>query len=350
MRTPLALSALQLFTKLPVEDVSDASYELFETIMAFDDMTDQDWAAARFVVRGAFRGGAIVTPSRLGERKEILKFLDYHLGLQGAGEDHRSSIFPALKAFTIRGDNYRADPRAVESMRKFNFANPPFVRGIRWLIRPDSPFVVRGKATNMIALMSDHWFNSPVPVMEPGEMSEFCEHLAVFIIDDTLHGEFLQICGVTILFGMLRSPEWRKHVVPRFWSVLAYCSMVDEEQESFRWCLQNAIELLEFTRGLADGEGLKWWHGVLWFYYDKLDTAAQEEVERIARDVSLGDGLSDLNLYLSLIGQEAARVRKKVHELPNEDRPAGFGTELRARLVALEGNYNRLGRITGWCR
>jgi hypothetical protein len=145
---------------------------------------------------------------------------------------------------------------------------------------------------------------------------------------------------------MLRSPKWREHIVPRFWSMFAYCNLAEEE-ESFGWCLRNAIELLEFTRGLPVGEGSKWWYGTLWFHYDKLDTTVRGDVERIARDMLLSDGLSDLNLYLNLIGQEVARIRQEVEELPNEDRLDRLGMELRARLIALEGNYNRLARITG---
>ena len=146
---------------------------------------------------------------------------------------------------------------------------------------------------------------------------------------------------------MLCSPEWRKHIVPRFWALLVYSPQVPEGRASLRWCLRNAIDLLKFTRGLSDGEGLKWWYGTLWFHYDKLDATVRSEVERIARDMSLGDGLSDLNLYLNLIEQDVARTRKAVDEFSNKRKPAGFGMELRARLIALEGNYLRLARITG---
>jgi len=212
-----------------------------------------------------------------------------------------------------------------------------------------SPSRLRVAATGLIALVSDRWFDPPTPIMEPEEMSEFCEHLAMFIIDDLFHGEFIQKCSVIILFGMLRSPEWRKHIVTRFWRMLSYCIQVDEGLESFTWCLRNAIELLEFTRGLPDGEGLKWWYGRLWFHYDKLVATVRDEVERIARDMSLGDGLSDLNLYLNLIGQEVARIRQEVDELRRAARPDMPGVEMRARLmlVALEGNYDKLARITG---
>ena len=44
--------------------------------------------------------------------------------------------------------------------------------------------------------------------------------------------------------------------------------------------------------------------------HDKLDTTVRDEVERMARDMSLGNGFSDLNLYLDLIGQGVARTRQ----------------------------------------
>lgn len=89
--------------------------------------------------------------------------------------------------------------------------------------------------------------------------------------------------------------------------------------------------------------------GTLWLYYDKLDTTVRDVVRRIAVDISLGDGLSDLILYLSVIKQEVARTRQEVGELSDdpEDRPASFGIELGARLTALERNYQRLAQITG---
>ena len=327
-------------------DISDASYELFETIMASNDLTDQQWEAARLTARGSFERNVELTSPWVGEPKGILKFLDYHLGLQGAGEDHRDSIAFALVGILNEPHEDQAN-RLIVECRKFNCASPSFVRGVRSIMRPDSPLTLRGDAACLFVLVSDQWFNSPVPIMEPEEMSEFCEHLAVLIIDDVLHDPHTQRCGVTILCGMLRSQEWRKCIVTRFWSMFAYCILAEEERESFGWCLRNAIELLEFTRGLPDGEGLKWWYGTLWFHHNKLDPAVRDEVQKIARDMSLNDGLSDLNLYLNLIGQEVARTKQKVDGLPDQDRLNRPGMELRARLIALEGNYHMLARITG---
>ena len=313
--------------------------------MASSDLTDQQWEAARLAARGAFTRNVESSPPAVGEPKEIFKFLDYHLGLHGAGEDHASSITLALGAIHEELLDRRPNRLIVECTRKLNCASRSFVRGMCSIMHPDSPDGLRWRATSLISFMSDQWFDSP-PIMEPKEMSEFCENLAVLVIDEISDGLLIRWRGVALLFEMLHSPEWRKHIVTRFWSILAYCAVVEEERESFRWCLRNAIELLEFTRGLPHGEGLKWWHGTLWFHYDKLDTTVRDEVEKIAGGMSSGDGLSDLNLYLNLIGQEVARTRKRVDELQNGNSTAGYGMKLRARLVALEGNHHRLARIT----
>ena len=346
IRMPSALRALQLVTRLAVVDISIPSYELFKAVMTHDNLTDQHWEAARLAVSGALgrRAGFESTNSVLGELTELLKFLDYNLGLQGAGEDHGSSITFALKAIAVKSYN---DPGNHLTAEYISSAGPSVVRGIRSIVRPGDQYLLRWWGTALVALTSDQWFNSPVLIMEPEDMPEFCEHLTVFIIDDAPHEPSIRLWGVSILFGMLRSPEWRKHIVTRFWCMFAYCAAVEEGEESFRWCLRNAVKLLEFTKGLPDnGEGLKWWYGALWFHYDKLDTTAQDEVKRIAKDMSSSGGLPDLNLYLNLIEQEVANIRQELEELPDEDRMDGFGMELRARLIALEGNHDRLTQIT----
>ena len=124
--------------------------------------------------------------------------------------------------------------------------------------------------------------------------------------------------------------------------MFAYSPRVYEARDPVRWCLQNAIELLEFARGLPHGEGSKWWYGALCqFRYDKLDTTVRDEVERIARDTLLGDGLSDLNLYLNLIGREVARIQQEVDKFPNDY--ARAGGELRTPLVPTTGYLRLLG-------
>ena len=281
---------------------------MFKAILAVNDLTNKHWEAARLAIRGAFQKN--VQAPELGEPKEILKFLDYHLGLQGAGEDHTSSISFTLAVIHVESSKRLVNHPTVNCIRKFNCANPSFVRGVRSIMRPDRPRKLLRKAAGLVALISDQWFNSPVPVMEPEEMSEFCEHLTAFAIYGDTRGIDTRRSIVTILFGMLRSPDWRKHIATRLWSVFANCGLVGEE--SFRWCLRNAIELLEFMRGLPGGEGLKWWYVTLWFHYDKLDTVVRDEAERIAKDMSRSHGVTDLNLYLNLIGREVTKIRTKM--------------------------------------
>ena len=326
-------------------DVAAASYELFKAIMASDELTDQDWEAARLALHGAFQLIADNLIPWVGEPKEVLKFLDYHLGLQGAGEDHKVSIAAALVATSSHQDG-RPSPLVAQCIRNFNCASPSFIKGMRSMIHSSTPGQTRSCAILSLALMSDQWFNSPVPVMKPEEMSEFCERLAQFVVNDsrlpvtTWRGFFC------ILFGMLRSSEWRNHIDTRLWSLLAHWTLVDDEEGSLKWCLQNAVELLEFTRRLPNGEGFKWWYGTLWFHFDKLDPTVRGEVERIAKDMLSGDGLSDLNLYLNLIDQEMERTRRELDGMTGNNRLARSGRKLRARFVTLEGNHRRLARIT----
>ena len=345
---PLAIHALRLITQIERLDFAAASCKLFDVIMASDDMTEEYWEAARYAIRGAFRrtaGGLTILP--LSEKpQKLLKFLDHHLGLQGTGEDHIFSISYTLDA-TLVLSGRRPVPLVLESIMSYNCASPSFVRGMRSIMRPTTINYVREYAARFIALVSDQWFNSPIPIMEPEDRSEFCENLAWFMTGPTRPHLDTRKLLIVILFGMLRSPEWRNHIATRFWSVFAEWTLVDEEDASFQWCLKNAIELLEFTKGSPDAEGFKWWYGTLWFHFEKLDPTVRGEVERIATEMSSGDGLSDLNLYLNLIGQETERTQRQLDGLTEDDRLDRSGMELRARIVGLEGNYRRLARIAG---
>lgn len=337
-------------TRLAVTDVAYASYELFKVIVGSDDLTDEDWEAARHAIRGSFQDN-IDDPSfapYVGEPKEILKFLDYHLGLHGAGEDHGPSIGFALDASIVQSGG-RPDPVIVECLRNFNCASPSFVKGLRLVMDPGCTVRIRGDAIRFIALISDQWFNSTVPVMEPEEMTQFCEHLAAYMVDDGPRLLLTRKRFFSILLGMLRSPEWRGHIVTRTWSLLADWTLIEEEHESFQWCLQNAIELLEFTKKLPDGEGFRWWYGTLWFHFEKLDPTVKGEVESIAKDMDMssGNGTSDLKLYHNLLGQEVEKVRRELDGFTEVDRLSSSGMKLRSRFVNLEGTWHRLGRITG---
>lgn len=213
------------------------------------------------------------------------------------------------------------------------------------MMQPRTLIPFRKNTVSLVASISDKWFNCSMPIMEPEEMTEFCKHLAI-CMEDAGHGTDVESDGAMILFEMLRSSEWRKHIATEFWSVLAYSTLV-EELESVKWCLQNATKLWEFARGLDDGEGLKWWYGTLWLYYDKLNTEVQEEVKKAAADMLRSDRSSDLSLYLSLIEGEISRLQEDMNELPVEERREDYGTKLRARLITMEGNHRQLARIVG---
>lgn len=336
IQMPSALRALRLATRFPAA-VTWSSYGLFKTIMTHDDLTDQDWEAARLVAYGAFYGHH---PLETEEPKEILKFLDHHVGLEGAGGgEHGSHIQSALRV--IMGLQYidGLNLLTLKCVREFSWTSPSFVRGVRSMMRPHNDLYLRQQIVGLIALVSDRWFTCPVPVMEPEDMSEFCENLAVSM-DGFRHNLGVKTWSVTIIFWMLRSPNWRKHVVPKLWSVLAYSTM-GEELESFQWCLRNADKLLEFMRGLPNGEGLKWWFGTLWLHFDKLDSTIRDEVKKVAAGMR-NDGLSDLNFCLGLLKGEVSRVQQRINEPRDEREEEGLGLNLRTRLIALEWNYQQL--------
>ena len=338
IRVPSALHALRLATRGSRFGVSHASYQLFKTIMGLDTLTDQHWEASRLTIYAAFTTSYQM--ANRGEPKEILKFLDYHVGFQGAKEDHGLYIDPALRSFLrVFG---QPDPLTYDCIRDFDWTSPSFVKGVCSMIHPHRPGGFRGNVVALMALLSDTWFNRSESVVETEEMSKFCEHVAIYM-DQIVHSRVVKEEGVTVLFGILRSPEWRKHIATRSWRVLAYCILA-RDTESVRWCLENAIELLEFTKGLPHGEGSKWWYGTLWLCYNRLNTTVRDEVKRIAADMLNGDGLSDLNLYLSLMQEELTRLRQELNVIPESDFRSRF---VRLSLIALEGNYDQLARSTG---
>ena len=272
--------------------------------MASSDLTDQHWEAARTAVHNAFRESSKGQRPKVVEPKGMLKFLVYHLSLSRALKDYRSSITIAFKK-TFGPLKYPPNSSIVEYIRNSNCVDPSLVKAVRSTMHPVNSLELRRGATWLVSVASDQWFNSTVPIMTPKEMDSFCKRLTQFVVDGANHESSIKRCCVTILFGMLRSSEWRVHIVPRLWSVLAYSGWVWEE-ECFRWCLQHATELLDFTRGLGlSSEGLKWWHATLRFHSDKLDTRARDEVARIARAMPRDDRCYDR------IRQEAAEIRRQ---------------------------------------
>ena len=61
-----------------------------------------------------------------------------------------------------------------------------------------------------MALMYDQWFNPTVSIMTSEEMSEFCERLAVFMVDDGCpisftRKRFLRPLWIAVFAGMEKS-------------------------------------------------------------------------------------------------------------------------------------------------
>ena len=329
---PSALRTLRLATRLSDSVVSTASYRLFKTIMTFDNLTDEHWEAARLAICAVAESPH---PAEIGEPKEILRFIDHHVLLEGEGREYEPCIGHALRLIV----NREVNPLTFTCFKEFDWASPPFVRRVRSMMQPHNRQEIRRAVVALVALVLDRWFNCSVPVMEPEEMSEFCENLTqpiqdvVFVRDERLDRE-----RATIAFGLLRSPDWREQVVPELWRTLPL-SILAEELESVRWCLRNAIELLDFMKGLPNREGLKWWCGMLYLHFDKLDSATRDEVQKITAAMR-SDGLTHLRFCRDIIGAEISRMQDRVDLSRGAEKNV-----VRTRLAALEGNYQQLDRI-----
>ena len=94
--------------------------------MGLDNLTDQHWEAASFAVYAAFRD--TYNWARCGEPKEIVIFLDYHVGHQGAKGGRELDIDSALRALVLCHN--QPNPLTFESIRDFSWTSPSFVRGV----------------------------------------------------------------------------------------------------------------------------------------------------------------------------------------------------------------------------
>ena len=103
-------------------------------------------------------------PAEIGEPREILKFLEYHVCPQRAGQDHEPSILSASRALFCLENVDEVDPLAIED---FDWANPPFVRGIRFLVHSHHPVDIGGHTARLVPLMWERWFDCSVHIVEP---------------------------------------------------------------------------------------------------------------------------------------------------------------------------------------
>ena len=91
--------------------------------MGLDNLTDQHWEAASFAVYAAFRD----TYNWAG-RGELVIFLDYHVGHQGAKGGRELDIDSALRALVLCHN--QPNPLTFECTRDFSWTSPSFVRGV----------------------------------------------------------------------------------------------------------------------------------------------------------------------------------------------------------------------------
>lgn len=168
----------------------------------------------------------------VGNAKKILKFLDYHLERQGAGEAHTTFFYYASDTILVLLPGGWLILLVVESIRNFGCASPPFMSGMRSTIRSTSNPWTRESAIWFMPDIHFQRFCSPVPIMEPEEMAEFSEHPTMLTVGVGPTAYPTTKRGFPALLSMLCSPGWRNHMVTWLWCLLACGTLADDEEES----------------------------------------------------------------------------------------------------------------------
>ena len=296
---------MELVAPLSEEVIGKKSYDLFHVVMqaplAGAYTEEKKWRAARLTMHGAFKWDAYLP--WVDDPSDILAFLDYHfrLAAQG-GEDQDEPIQNAMRAFA-----YASNDITTEALKLFDPTEPSFVRGICYVYQEDKEFQLRKAALFFFPLISDRWFNTDHPIMEPEQMSSLSAGWAS-IIDGIEHTVGVQIATLAVFFGMINSPHWRPHIVPDKWKLLEYFTSVPEDSQPLRRCLDNP-ELTSAISKVENPTAMVLWLAILWLKYKELIPEVREQLESATKEVVQDNRRADLDMCLSVMESELQRAR-----------------------------------------
>ena len=326
-----ALEAMELIAPLCMVEIAAKNYRLFHVVMrtpvSASYSQEKKWQAARHAIRGAYKWKKVLP--WVGDSQEIPIFLDHHFDLAiQHGENQDEPIENALRALV-----YAATPATIEALKQFDPTRPSFVRGVRYLFQDNQPFHRREDAFCFLPLIADSWFNTPYPIMEPDEMQSFCVDWAS-TFDSMEHNYSVKRGALFILFSMMDSPHWRPHIVSDKWKILEYFTSIPEDTKPLRRCLDN-LELMDAVSEVDNPTAIVLWLRVLWLRYKGLIPEVREQLERRTKEVAQGERKADLDMYLSAMDSEVAKVKDALmqHHVQSTD-PAAIS--LRTKIDNLQ--------------
>ena len=289
------------------------SYDLFNVIMQAPVLLaypeEKKWKAACLAMHGAYQWDdglpQIVDP------QNILTFLHHHFGSIIRGHKDHEPIQNALHALVNA-------PRliAIESVH-FNLTQHSFVCGICHVFQDDQPLKLRTTALFFLPHLGDRWFNTTHPIMAPTYMAKLCIGWAS-TIDNVEHTNDILKAALTAFLGMINSHHWRPHVVPEKWKLLESFTLLPDDSQPLRRCINNP-ELMDVIREMGNPVTMALWFTVLWYKYKELVPCVQEQLGAVAEQVARGGGV-DLNMCLSVIDSELERAKGTLDQLAEYNR------------------------------
>ena len=295
------LEAMKLIAPLSEKEIAQRSYQLFHVVMrAPAHLQEKKWEASRLTIHGAYKWDRYLP--WVEDPQDILTFLDYHFDL--ATQDGQNQDEPIQNG--LRALAYASGPSTIEALGRFNPAKPSFIRGICHVYQDDKPFQLRKAALFFLPLISDRWFNTQRPIMEPDQMKKLCIDWAS-AVDDNDHAPDFQKATLLVLLGMIDSPHWRPYIVAEKWKLLEYFTSVPDDSQPLKRCIDNP-KLMGVIRNVENPAAMVLWLAILWLKYQELTPVVREQLETATREASQGGKKADLNMYLSVMDSELAKA------------------------------------------
>ena len=294
--------------------------------------TEKKWQVARCFMHGLCRWSDRYW-TWIGDPQDVITFLGHHFDLatQG-GENQDKPIMYALRTLAMTSDNV-----TIAALNCPDLAKPTFIRGVLHAFEKARPLVLRSDAFDFLGRISEKWFETSGPIMEPEQMGRLCADWAS-VVDSLVETDRVKKFALMVLFGMMNSPHWRPHIVGEKWKLLEWSTSVPDDFEPLKRCIDNP-EVTDVILQVGDADGVAAWLKILWLRYGKLVPEVQEKLEAASKKIAQ-TRRSALDVYLSAVDSEL-RKAKDASEEDDTDSTTG------AKIVNLRQAKDALLAIKG---
>ena len=334
-----ALEVMKLMALLPENDIATKSYDLFRIAMqtrissAYSD--EKKWEASRLALHGAYKWDKALP--WVDRPRYILTFLNHHFKLAASGQNQDGPIQNALRALA-----YASSSTTIQALERFDPTEPSFVRGIRFAFHGGRPLQLRKAALVFLPFISEKWFNTPQPIMNPDEMGIFCMGWASAVNGVGCTDPKVQGATITVLLHMINSPRWRPHIFYDKWKLLEHLDSIPSDSQPLKRCLGNP-GLVDAISSVPNRDAITLWSAILWLKYSELDFRVRRQLEAVTKAAPR----SEVEKYLEVVGSEIVKAERALmdHTTPPTDSVA---VALRAKIVNLGEARNYLLNLSGW--